>query len=218
MPAATTPTHSASAVAIAALCCGPSRYPVHPGTTDATASAAPPRASQYGQPSDAAGASRTRSGSKARRLRSGPVATPRKTRIAAAMDEIANVAAARAGAAASTHATPNTARVVVEISYECRTRAAPTAATPDPASAITRRGSLPTRARRGAAIAATPHAYTRSRSVAVVVAATIGMSRYRTTMATTDHTDCAIALAAGAAVDAVRVNQGCSGHRARSEE
>ena len=47
---------------------------------------------------------------------------------------------------------------------------------------------------------------TQKRNVCVGAAAMIGMIRYRTTMATTDHTDCTIALAAGGAVGAVRVS------------
>ncbi len=42
----------------------------------------------------------------------------------------------------------------------------------------------------------------------------IGMNRYRITIATTDQTDCAKALATGGAVVAVRVNQTLSGHSA----
>src|SRR5216683_5587634 len=243
----------------------------------ATVNAAPPRVSQYGQVSDAAGASRARSGSKVRRLRSGPMAMPNGTRIAAidtrstaspranpnrdrepadsatapaalsaitspesssavvvtrmrrhpspisarssvriaaAMADTASVAAARAGAAASTHATPTTAKLVLDASYAWTTSATPTAATPEPASTITRRGSFPNRAKSGATIAATPLAYTRSRNVATFGAAMIGMSRYRITIATTDHTDCANALATGGAVVAVRVSQRLKGQSA----
>src|SRR5487761_1121024 len=78
-----------------------------------------------------------------------------------------------------------------------------------------RRGSLPTSARSGAAIAAAPHPYRRPLTVCALEATAMGINRYRTTIASTDHTDCATADAAGGAVTAVRVTHECSGHSAR---
>src|ERR1700704_1746399 len=93
--------------------------------------------------------------------------------------------------------------------------AAPTAATPHPTRANDRRGSLPASASRGAAIAAAAHAYTMPLTVCVLDAMTIGIKRYRTTIASTDQTACAMAEAAGGAVTAVFVTHECSGHKAR---
>src|SRR5260370_38392675 len=53
-----------------------------------------------------------------------------------------------------------------------------------------------------------------SRRICMFEAAMNGMILSRTTMATTDQTDCAIALAAGGEVRAVLVSQFCSGQRA----
>src|SRR5258708_27017015 len=94
------------------------------------------------------------------------------------------------------------------------TTAAPTAVAPDPSSAMVARGSLPTSASSGATIAAAPHAYRRPFTVWELEATAIGISRYSTTIATTDHTACVTADAAGGAVTAVRVTQDCSGHTA----
>src|SRR5258707_1101236 len=54
-----------------------------------------------------------------------------------------------------------------------------------------------------------------SRRICTFEAAINGMILSRTTTATIDHTDCAIALAAGGDVRAVLVSQLCRGHRAR---
>src|SRR5260370_37958868 len=53
-----------------------------------------------------------------------------------------------------------------------------------------------------------------SRRICMFEAAMNGMILSKTTMATTDQTDCAIALAAGGEVRAVLVSQFCSGQRA----
>src|SRR5260370_42301101 len=53
-----------------------------------------------------------------------------------------------------------------------------------------------------------------SRRICTFEAAMNGMILSRTTMATTDHMDCAIALAAGGDVRAELESQFCSGHRA----
>ncbi|TME14711.1 MAG: hypothetical protein E6I67_13395 [Chloroflexi bacterium] len=78
-PTIATATHSTIAPADAAGCFCPSRKFSQLATSDATQNAPPATASQYGQPS-APGVSRTRSGSKARRRRSGPNDAPRNRR------------------------------------------------------------------------------------------------------------------------------------------
>jgi hypothetical protein len=57
------------------------------------------------------------------------------------------------------------------------TTAAPIAVAPEPSRATIRRGSFPTSASTGAAIAAAPHAYSRPFTVCVLEATTIGISR-----------------------------------------
>src|SRR5450759_295188 len=64
-------------------------------------------------------------------------------------------------------------------------------------------------------MAATPHAYRQAFTVCWLDAAKIGIRRYSTTMASTDHTAWATADAAGGAVTAVRVTHEWSGHNAR---
>src|ERR1700682_308613 len=228
---------------------------------------AQPAVSQYSQGSDPRAASRTRSGSNARRRRSGPVAMARKTRrdqhdttsttsaktipkrereltakaiaptalsertrpamsrataltrirlhaspisarssvlIAPAIAEAASMPAARAGAAASTHATPATAypaaeNAVAGTSKPRMTIAAPAAVTPQPSSVITRLGSLPKSASSGAATAATEHAYRHACIVWALEATKIGINLYSTTIPITDQTACAMADAAGGA-------------------
>src|SRR5690242_14749377 len=81
--------------------------------------------------------------------------------------------------------------------------ATPTAA--EPICATDRRGSMPTRPRSAASDAETAHATTSTWRVRGLVAEKIGVSRYRTTIPTTDHTACTIAEAATGAVVAVCV-------------
>src|SRR5258708_6419747 len=114
-------------------------------------------------------------------------------------------------AAPSTPAIPATAKVAPCTWKRGTTTAAPTAVAPDPSSAMMRRGSLPTSASSGATIAAAPHAYRRPFTVCELEATVIGISRYSTTIATTDHTACVTADAAGGAVTALRVAPDCSG-------
>ncbi len=82
-PATAIATHSAYAAAVAVTCLPLSRNVSQAGTRDVAASTSDPSTSQYGQASDALGASRTRSGSNARRRRRGPELVARNTRIAA---------------------------------------------------------------------------------------------------------------------------------------
>src|SRR5579864_1860754 len=92
--------------------------------------------------------------------------------------------------------------------------AAPAAATADPRSVMTRRGSLPASASSAATAAYHAHAYMANLRVCALEAKKIGITRYSTTTARTDHADCAIADAAGGAVVAVCVSHDCSGHSA----
>src|SRR5579859_5523352 len=112
-------------------------------------------------------------------------------------------------------ASPATANVNCGYWNPWMVMAAPTADTPDPTSASTRRGSIPMSEVSGAAIAATAHAITRSRIVCAFDAATMGSSRYSTVIASTGHTAWAMAEAAGGAVVAVPVTHECTGHNAR---
>src|SRR5207244_10784797 len=79
------------------------------------------------------------------RRHASPISARSSVRIALAIDEMASHAAARAGAIARTHATPATAKVVDWLRKPEMTTAAAIAATPEPARAMTRRGSLPTK-------------------------------------------------------------------------
>src|SRR5260370_2527600 len=65
-----------------------------------------------------------------------PILARSSVRIAAAMADTANVAAALAAAAANTHMTPATAKLLLDASYAWTTIATPTAPTPEPARTI----------------------------------------------------------------------------------
>ena len=106
-----------------------------------------------------------------------PISAMSSVRMAAAIADVASTAAARAGATASTHATPTTANVMLGSWYAWITNAAPIPAAPDDASTMTLRGLLPNRPNSGAAMAATTNAMTRSRIVVAFAAAMIGMIR-----------------------------------------
>src|SRR3954465_12211344 len=112
------------------------------------------------------------------------------------------------------HVTPTTANVKAGNWNPWIVIAAPTADTPAPASASTRRGPIPKIEISGATTAATAHAITRSFIACWLDATKIGNSRYSTVIATTGHTAWTIADAAGAEVVAVVVTHECSGHNA----
>src|SRR5690348_6871203 len=83
-----------------------------------------------------------------------------------------------------------------------------------PASAIARRGSLPSSESTPETIAATAQAASSDCIVRGFDATKIGERRYSTMIPTTDHTDCAMAHAAGGAEVAVCVIQLVKGHSA----
>src|ERR1700730_8643208 len=95
------------------------------------------------------------------------------------------------------------------------TTAAATAATAEPSRAMMRLGSLPSSASRAAAKAATSQAYRQPCNVCELAATNTGITRYRTTIPSTDQTACTMADAAGGAGTALCVTQDCSGHSAR---
>src|SRR2546429_2007145 len=111
-------------------------------------------------------------------------------------------------------ATPATAKVKAGYWKPWITIAVASAASPEAASAKTCLGSRPINEASGASTADTPHAITRSRIVCWFEAWKIGSSRYSTVVATTGHTACTMAEAAGGAVVAVDVTHECSGHSA----
>src|SRR6266851_6423979 len=139
------------------------------------------------------------------RVHASPISARSSVRIAPAIADTARTPAALAGAIAKTHATPAIANVAPDTWKPWITTAAPMAVAPEPSSATIRRGSLPTSASSGAATAAAPVAYNKPLTVCVLEATTMGMRRYSTTIASTDHTACATADAAGGAVTAVLV-------------
>jgi len=148
------------------------------------------------------------------RRQASPISARSSVRIALAIDEMASQAAARAGVIASTHATPATAKVVDWLRKPEITTAAPIAATPEPARAMTRRGSLPNRPSTGATTAATAQTPRHAWRVCWLEATRIGITRYSSTIASTDQADCAIAEAAGGAVTVVCVIHAVNGHSA----
>src|SRR5438132_12308766 len=148
------------------------------------------------------------------RRHASPISARLAVRMAPAIDAMASAAPAGAGAIAKTAATPAIAKVEYWTWNPSITTAAATATAPEPARAIARLGSFPSSPRTGAATAATRATDTNARRVCWFDATTIGIKRYSTTIATTDHADCASADAAAGAVTAVCVIQELSGHRA----
>src|SRR5438309_10677597 len=102
-------------------------------------------------------------------------------------------------------ATPATANVKARYRRPWITIATASAASPKAARAKTCFGSRPINDASGASTADTPHAITRSRIVCWFEAWKIGSSRYSTVIASTGHTACTMAEAAGGAVVAVDV-------------
>src|ERR1700730_2432104 len=95
------------------------------------------------------------------------------------------------------------------------TTAAATAATAEPSRAMMRLVSLPSSASRAAATAATSQAYRQPCNVCELAATNTGITRYRTTIPSTDQTACTMADAAGGAGTALGVAQDCRGGRRR---
>ena len=89
------------------------------------------------------------------RRHASPISARSSVRIAPAMDVIASEAPARAGAIASTAATPAIAKVDDWTWNPFISTAAATPTAPEPTSAMARRGSLPSSPRSGPAMAAT---------------------------------------------------------------
>ena len=149
------------------------------------------------------------------RRHASPISVRSSVRIADAIEDSARPAATRAGATASTAATPATANVAGWERKPAITTAAPIATAADPAWAMTRRGSLPRKLSSGATTAATPHSARHACRVCGLDARKIGITRYNTTIATTDQAACTITQAAGGAEREVCVIQELKGHSAR---